>query len=96
MRAALPVVAYSVGGIPEQVEDSRTGYLVMPESIRELAARVASLAASESLCRQMGEAGRARQAEHFSLDSMVGRTEDLYNNVLSSVAAAPRPRSHRV
>ena len=96
MRAALPVVAYSVGGIPEQVEDSRTGYLVMPASIRELAARVASLAASESLCRQMGEAGRARQAEHFSLDSMVGRTEDLYNNVLSSVAAAPRPRSHRV
>jgi glycosyltransferase involved in cell wall biosynthesis len=96
MRAALPVVAYAVGGIPEQVEDSRTGYLVKPESLHELAARVALLAESDSLCRQMGGAGRARQAEQFSLDTMVGRTEDLYNHVLSSAAAGAKPRSHRV
>ncbi len=96
MRAGLPVAAYAVGGIPEQVEEARTGYLVRPGSIHELAARVSRLAESNSLCRQMGAAARVRQSEQFSLDTMVSRIEDLYSHVLSSAAARPRPRSHRV
>ena len=76
MRAGLPVVAYSVGGIPEQVEESRTGYLVQPGALGELAARVSLLAKSEGLCRRMGEAGRARQSGQFGLATMLNSTED--------------------
>src|SRR4051794_32426245 len=91
MRAALPVVAYAVGGISEQVEDSRTGYLVLPGSLVELAARVAVLAKSDSLRQRMGAAGRARQAEKFGLATMVDKIEGLYCQALASAFPHPQP-----
>jgi glycosyltransferase involved in cell wall biosynthesis len=96
MRAGLPVVAYAVGGIPEQVVEGRTGYLVRPGARDQLAERVALLARSDLLRMRMGAAGRARQSEQFDLGTMVGRIEALYREVLSGVAARPSPRSQRV
>jgi glycosyltransferase involved in cell wall biosynthesis len=96
MRAGLPVVAYAVGGIPEQVDESVTGYLVPPGSLHELAARVALLAKSDSLRRRMGADARARQSRQFGLDTMVDRIEDLYSQVLSSVLGSRQSWSRAV
>ena len=48
------------------------------ESGRLMAGRIADLLEDEALARQMGEAGRARAQEHFSLSSMVQHTLALY------------------
>lgn len=70
MAAALPVVATRVGGTPELVEEGVTGLLVEPGRPEALAAAMARLASEPGLSRDMGEKGRARVEERFSLEQM--------------------------
>jgi len=78
MRAGLPVVAYDVGGVGEQVNPGRTGYLVAFGDTGMLAECALSLARRPRLRRQMGEAGRRRQAEEFSYGDMVRQVAAAY------------------
>lgn len=80
MAHGLPVVATRVGGLPEIVEEGRTGWLVEPESPAALA-RAVACAASD--CGRLIEFGRcARQlAVKFSSEAMVERTEGFYNRL---------------
>jgi glycosyltransferase involved in cell wall biosynthesis len=72
MAAGLPVVATSLSGIPEMVENQVTGFLV-PERDPEAATRALTcLLESADLRRSMGVAGRARVRERFDL----GRSAD--------------------
>jgi glycosyltransferase involved in cell wall biosynthesis len=57
-NCGVPVIASAVGGIPEQVLDGRTGWLVPPADERALAGRLAELLASGDRARAMGQAGR--------------------------------------
>jgi len=68
MAAGLPVVATAVSGNPEAVEDGTTGLLVRPESAAALADALIALLGDPERRRAMGEAGRARIAERFSID----------------------------
>ena len=65
MATGLPVVATSVGGIPEQVEDGRTGYLVAPGDSEAMAARLAALLTKPEKAAAMGRRARARAATLF-------------------------------
>jgi glycosyltransferase involved in cell wall biosynthesis len=65
MDAAVPVVASRVSGIPEVVEDGRTGWLVAPEDPPALAAALAAVLADPAEARRRGLAGRRRLDEHF-------------------------------
>ena len=86
MAAGLPVVATNVGGNPEIVQDGITGILVPARDPAALSAAMIRILQSPSLARQFGEAGRARVAAHFSLESTVRQTEDLYLNLLDDRA----------
>ena len=77
MAASLPVVATPVGGNPEVVVDRETGFLV-PASATSLAAAIKSLAIDERRRRAMGEAGRRRLEQHFSIARMVEEYANLY------------------
>lgn len=72
MSAGLPVVATRVCGIPEQVEDDRTGFLVMPGDVQALVRPLVRLAREAGLAAQLGARGRARLCERFSADRMAG------------------------
>lgn len=65
MDAAVPVVASHVSGIPEVVEDGRTGWLVPPEDPPRLAAALAEVLRRPEEARRRGEAGRRRVDERF-------------------------------
>jgi glycosyltransferase involved in cell wall biosynthesis len=67
MMSGLPVVASGLSGIPELVEDGRTGYLVAPGDPWSLADRLAELAASPELRQRMGAAGRCKVLTDFDL-----------------------------
>ena len=64
------VVASAVGGIPEVVVEGVTGRLVAPGDTGGLAAAITDLLRDPDLARAMGQAGRARVAERFSLARM--------------------------
>ena len=72
-----PVVSTFSGGIPEYVENGRTGILVARGDPQELAQAIAHLLENPPVARAMGEAGRRRAIEHFSLDLMSRRLVGL-------------------
>jgi glycosyltransferase involved in cell wall biosynthesis len=84
MCLGVPVVGCSVGGIREAVVDRRTGLLVPPRSPEALSAALARLIGDAELRRQLGEQGRRRCEDIFSLEAHVGAVVKEYQSVLSS------------
>ncbi len=83
MAAGVPVVATRVGGSPEAVEDGETGILVPARDAARLARAIDALLSGPDLARRMGQAGKRRMAEHFSLDGMARATERLYRSLMN-------------
>jgi glycogen(starch) synthase len=81
MAVGRPVVAAATGGLPEVVEDGRSGLLVPQGDPRPLAAAVASLLASPALASALGEEGRRRRA-CFTAERMVRGYEAVYGELL--------------
>jgi glycosyltransferase involved in cell wall biosynthesis len=84
MRAGLPVIASSVGGIAEAVEDQRSGYVVPRGDVSALQERLTRLLREPGLRAQLGTHGRHRYEEHFTLDHCVRKTFEVYHNILNS------------
>lgn len=82
MAAGLPVVATSVGGAVEIIEDGVTGFLVPPGMPSAISERVLRLLKDPSLARSMGERGRAKVEREFTIDRMVGEFHALYQELL--------------
>ncbi len=87
MAAGAPVVATSVGGTPEVVEDGITGLLVPPRNPTRLAEAICQMLQQPARAAEFGRAGRRRAQALFSVDRMVRETERLY---LRLVAESPR------
>ncbi len=81
MAHARPVVATPVGGTPEVVVDGETGLLVPPRDPAALAGALRRLLEDPDFARRLGEAGRRRVAERFSLDAMTKRILMMYDEV---------------
>ncbi|MCW2919501.1 MAG: glycosyltransferase [Actinomycetia bacterium] len=77
MAAGLPVIATSVGGVPEVVIDGVTGILVPPKAPAELAAAITRIVASPPLRVKLGSAAR-QTAERFSVSACAARHEAAY------------------
>ncbi len=71
MACGRPAVCTAVGGIPEMIEDGKTGYLVPPEDPQQLAKRLTELLSDPVTARRMGLAARDRVESEFSLDRSV-------------------------
>ncbi len=90
MAAGLPVIASDVGGLREVVVEGETGFLVPPGDPGALAARLASLAGDSDLLELLGDGGRRRAEEHFSLPRWRERHIDLYRSLLDGRARGVR------
>lgn len=84
MAVGLPVVATAVGGTPEVVVDGVTGLLVPLRDPPALAEAVVRLLRDPDLRHRMGEAGRERVLQCFSVEQMVERTQALYEHLLDA------------
>ena len=85
MAAGLPVVASRVGGIPEVVEDQITGLLCPAGDGEALAAAVSTLLNDPDRARAMGELGRRRVQERFSVEAMARSNEAFYREICGDV-----------
>ncbi len=75
-------VATNVGGIPEVIDDSKTGVLVPPRSPEAIAGVVGALARDPERVICMGLAAREHVLPRYGLEAMVARIEDLYERIL--------------
>jgi glycosyltransferase involved in cell wall biosynthesis len=68
---ALPLLATRLSGIPELVEDGRTGLLVEPGDFEALARSLTRLIQDPGLRRELGAAGMRKVGESFSLSGNI-------------------------
>lgn len=88
MACGLPVIASSVGGIPEAVLDDKTGILIPPGDSAALASAIGRLIDDPDRRREFGVEARARAASHFDARIMARKFEDLYTELGRASAQA--------
>lgn len=79
MSLGRPVVASSVGGLPDIVEDGVTGLLVPPGDAKALAEALSSLLGDPGKAEALGRAGRARWESEFGLTTFYEETQRVYD-----------------
>ena len=80
INAGVPVVASSVGGIPDLIEHGKNGYLTTPKSSASLAENLNKLISDEKLRKQFSRESKKRALKKFSFSSMLEKTIKLYKN----------------
>lgn len=79
----VPPVAYATGGVPEGLQDGKTGFLVKTGDVKGLAEKIELLIRNRELREKMGEDGRRFVEDRFSLEALAKRHEDFYLRVLA-------------
>ena len=87
--AAKPVVATTVGGLPEMVEHGRTGFLVAPRDSTKLADALVRLLLDKTLRRQMGVNARRKIELECSPEVIARQTVDVYYRAAKRSLVAP-------
>ena len=77
MACGTPVVAFSIGGIPDVVRDDQNGYAVPAGDVRQFAGRLSDIIIGQS----MEESCRRFAKENFALDIQAKRYRDLYVDI---------------
>lgn len=76
------VVASRVGGIPEVIDDGRSGLLVPPQDVGALTEALARLWNDPALARRLGETGRTEVVPRFTWDRLAERLDGIYREVV--------------
>ncbi len=82
MAASTPIVASSVGGVPELVENGRNGLLIPPAEPDALAQSCLQLLQNPEEARAMGRAGKKIAAQKFDIHKQVKKLGDVYLELL--------------
>lgn len=81
MASGLPVIATDIAGIPEQIQDGKSGYLIPPGDAAELAIRLKDLLSNIERREQMGSRG-SELSKKFAVGTMREETERLYRELI--------------
>jgi glycosyltransferase involved in cell wall biosynthesis len=82
MACGLPVIASNVGGIPEQVVDGVTGFLVPPGNPDLIVSAVQYLLENPSIAKDFSRAAVARVNELFTQEQMVEQYLQWYREIV--------------
>lgn len=82
MFCCRPVVGAAAGGVPEEVEDGRTGILYEPGDHVKMAKAIIKLVEQPALARQMGKEGRKRVESVFNKTDLCARMENIYRELV--------------
>jgi glycosyltransferase involved in cell wall biosynthesis len=81
MQYNLPIIATNEGGISEVVLNDKTGFIVKPKDVRELADKLLFLISNKNIRDQMGVEGRNRYKEKFTVSIF----EEKLNKILKLI-----------
>lgn len=83
MAASRCVIASAVGGIPEMVEDGVTGLLFESQNLDQLVEKLSLLYDNHEFVLQLAKDGNVKATEVYKASSVVKRTVEFYNKILS-------------
>ena len=83
MSCGVPVVATAVGGVPEVVENGKSGFLLPVGDVNAMAEAALALLTNASRHAEFSAAARQRAIEHFDTNLIVPRYEAYYREVLA-------------
>jgi sugar transferase (PEP-CTERM/EpsH1 system associated) len=83
MASGLPVIATDVGGNADLVAHGQTGYIVPAASPEAMAEQLLWLASNPDAAQIMGQAGRQRVLNSFSMQAMVSTYQGVYDQQLA-------------
>lgn len=83
MAAGVPVVASRVGGIPEMIEDGKTGFLVDPHDTKSIFEAVSKILADDSLAHSMGNNAKETARKRYSAAMVAEKTLQVYREILN-------------
>jgi glycosyltransferase involved in cell wall biosynthesis len=84
MALGKPIIGTNSGGTPEQIIDGLTGLLVPMNDHNAMAEALCRYLSDMKKAKEMGDRGRRRLIEEFSIKRMVRETEKIYDDVFSS------------
>ncbi|AMM53806.1 glycosyltransferase family 4 protein [Pyrococcus kukulkanii] len=85
MASGVPVVATTVGGIPEVVQESGSGVLVPPGDEVALERAIIKILSDKNFANKLGKAGRKAVEKEYSWKVVVEKIEKVYEEVLNSL-----------
>jgi glycosyltransferase involved in cell wall biosynthesis len=83
LAAGVPMVATSVGGVGEVLEDGKSGYVVPSGDVTALAGRIIELLADDTGRRAMGRYAQAHVRRHFSFERQATQYQELFARLLA-------------
>jgi glycosyltransferase involved in cell wall biosynthesis len=83
LAAGTPVVATDVGGVPDVVENGRSGFLTRVGDINGIVDALERLARDPDLRDELGQAGRERTIPRYRVDRLVDDVDALYRELLA-------------
>ncbi len=81
--AGVPVVGFGAGGLTEAVAHRKTGLLVPPEDVVALEGALTALLDDHHMREEMGQAGRERMQNEFSIATMAKKHIKMYESILN-------------
>jgi len=84
MQASIPVIATKEGAIPEIIDDGITGFLVEKNNPQQIAEKIEILISNSELRKKMGEAGRKKFLERYTLDIFEENLVNVLKNILEN------------
>jgi glycosyltransferase involved in cell wall biosynthesis len=90
LACGVPVVASAVGGIPEQLDEGRTGFLVPPGDASALTIRVAQVLEQPCLRQEMSALAAATARRRFDLERQVDAYLEWYRELAEQVRSPGR------
>lgn len=82
MASSCAVVASKTGGIPQMIEDGKTGVLIEPKNVRSLKEGLVKVLQDAELCRRLGENARQKAEAEFSIEKNMEKLLEIYRKVL--------------
>jgi glycosyltransferase involved in cell wall biosynthesis len=79
MRAGLPIITTRVGGIPEMIEDGRSGILIEPGTPDTIAEALISLLKDDRLRQRLAQGARTAFENKFEVQVCINELASIYN-----------------
>ncbi|MDE0266711.1 MAG: glycosyltransferase family 4 protein [Thaumarchaeota archaeon] len=87
----VPVVAMSVGGVPELIEDGKTGFLIEPGNARRMTEVVNGILDGSIPTQEVVEAAHSYVMQHMTWDAVMPRYEVTYKELLTGGRGTNQP-----